>query len=127
MKKNKQVVHIISQAVFTYSLLTYIILLLTENLRDGFVSYFFNLHMLLVLIVLSGIGLLLTPQIKIDTYPFHKKEAIRYTIFSIFLAFGGSLLVIAGTQALGGTSFIIGGCAALLILLACLLIYKQQP
>jgi hypothetical protein len=52
----KIILKIICQEVFQVSLGGYLILLVAETIRSGFVSNFFDLNILLVVILVSGIG-----------------------------------------------------------------------
>lgn len=52
-----QKLHIICEETFQISLAGYLILLLVETVKEGFVSNFFNLNILLGIILISGIGM----------------------------------------------------------------------
>lgn len=52
--------NIITKEIFQVSLITYLILLLAETVQEGFVSYFFNLNILLALVLVSGIIMTIT-------------------------------------------------------------------
>lgn len=124
MKLWKIKIHIIAEQFFQYSLVTYLLLLLAETIKEGLVSFFFNLNILLVVVMLSGIVMVLTYNEKYDAQTATKKKPkiLWWDILYItLLALGGSVLVYTKTQDLGSISLIIsllaGGIIALLSIL----------
>lgn len=58
--KKKEMLNIILTELFQISLITYLILLITETVKSSFVSEVFNLNILLGVVLISGIGKVLT-------------------------------------------------------------------
>lgn len=115
MKNLKLKVYLVAKEFFQFSLLTYLLLLLTEALSEGFVSLFFNLNILLVVILLCGIISLVTYD-KNLALP-HKKK-INYAKsaeYSIFLGISGALLVFYKTSDLGPVSLAVAIITAVII------------
>lgn len=60
MKKAKSLLSTVSEELFQVSIVLYLILLLAETVKAGFVSNFFNLNILLWIVLISGVGMILT-------------------------------------------------------------------
>lgn len=73
-----QVISIIGQEVFQASLVTYLLLTLAETFREGFVSNFFNMNYLLLVVLVIGVAMVLTEPQKI--IPQLRRRASRATI-----------------------------------------------
>lgn len=142
----------ISIEIFQVSLVTYLILLIAETIKPGIVTYFFNLNILLVFVVSSGIIMVLThyeeknrsfSQIKDWNWKTmmqyvhqkekeeeekHKETKIRkwdwYYIFGVSL--GGGLLVNYKISDLGGISLIITFATMIIIALLSYLIFTEK-
>lgn len=56
----KQTINIASREFFQTSLVTYLLLTLAETLSEGFVSNFFNMNYLLLVVLVTGIVMVLT-------------------------------------------------------------------
>ena len=56
----KQAVNISSREFFQTSLVTYLLLTLAETLSEGFVSNFFNMNYLLLVVLVTGVVMVLT-------------------------------------------------------------------
>lgn len=56
----RQAVNIIGKEFFQVALVTYLLLTLAETLREGFVSNFFNMNYLLLVVLVSGVAMVLT-------------------------------------------------------------------
>jgi len=121
MKHFKPKLHILLEELFQFSLITYLILLLAETLQTGFVSYFFNLNILLGVVLVSGILMVLTHNEQLDAHRTHHKITTVDLQYVLLLALGGGLLVYYKTQALGQIAKLIailtGGIIVLLSLL----------
>src|SRR5437868_3056023 len=93
--------HIISEELFQFALVTYLILILSETVKTGFVSNFFNLNILLTIVLLAGILMVMTnteyeyPS-ELPSVP--KKITSADVQNIILLAVGGGLLVFYKTQ-----------------------------
>ena len=119
--------YIVTKEIFQYSLVTYLILLLAETVKAGVVSYFFNLNILLAVVLLSGMIMILTYDKKIPIpTPAHKKVRSQDIIYCILIALGGGFFVYAGTFDLGIIAIVVGCLAALLIFLLSLLLLTGE-
>jgi uncharacterized membrane protein len=120
-------IYIIAKEFFQYSLITYIILLLAETVKEGIVSYFFNLNILLALVIVSGFVMAITydEQIPQQATP-PKKIKKRDIVWSSLLAIFGGFFIYAGTFELGVIAPIVGCLAAILILLLSLLLLTDK-
>lgn len=58
----RNALNVIGREFFQASLVTYLVLTLTETLKEGFVSNFFNMNYLLAAVLVSGIMMVLTDQ-----------------------------------------------------------------
>ncbi len=125
MKIWKVRIHFIAKEMFQYSLITYLLLLLAETLKQGLVSFFFNLNILLVVVLFSGIIMVLTQNEKLDealkTQEHHKLKTSDVE-YIIILAAGGALLVWFKTKDLGVLAIIISILTVIIIILLSLLV-----
>lgn len=129
MKLWKIKIHLISKEFFQYSLVTYLILLLAETLKQGIVSFFFNLNILLGIVLISGVVMVLTHNEKLDEKlkPEKKQKITAKDIeYIIILASGGAILVHFKTQDLGSVSIIISVITAIIIVLLSLLVLSEN-
>jgi hypothetical protein len=70
----KNLINISSREFFQVFLVTYLLLTLMETFREGFVSNFFNMNYLLLIVLVSGVAMVLTePEQK--TIKLHKLAA----------------------------------------------------
>lgn len=126
MKKIKFSTYIISREICLFSLLTYIVLLLAETIKKDVVSFFFNPHILLLFIFLSGFIAVMTYHEE-KAADHHSKSSVLSKIFFIsvcvLVILGGSLFVLFTTQGLGGIAVILTAIATLIFLIFCLLMY----
>jgi hypothetical protein len=53
-------INIIGREFFQVSLVTYLLLTLTEAIQEGFVSNFFNMNYLLIVVLITGVAMVLT-------------------------------------------------------------------
>ena len=117
MKKFKLSTYIISREVCIFSLFTYLVLFLIETLKKDVVSFFFNLHILLPFIFISGFIAVVMYR-KEQVIEFSKKTAIIKKLFvSCLLVIGGGFIVFIMTQALGAISLILASIAAIIFLI----------
>jgi hypothetical protein len=122
----KYLISIVCKELFQVSLITYLILLVTELIKKESISYFFNLNYLMIIVVLSGILMLIT-NYNID----YKAEAQSSKLtswnwqFIFLMSVGGGSLVYYKTADLGGLSLIISLLAMIIIFLLSYLIYTD--
>ena|SRR5256885_6227406 len=124
MKTIKFKIHIISHEIFQFSLVTYLILLLTEALQQGFVSYFFDLNILLGIVFVSGIIMLLTYKKEFDRSTNRKKITKKDIFWSVCFALIGSFIVFYKTFYLGSISLLVA-CIAGVIIIIFALLFKE--
>lgn len=123
LKLCKVKTYIIAKEFFHYSLITYLIILIAETIKEGIVSYFFNINILLTVVILSGFVMAITYDEKLNLHtPTLKKITYRDIIFSILLALGGGFFVYVGTFDMGNVAIVVGCLAVILILLLSLLL-----
>ncbi|MDP3941662.1 MAG: hypothetical protein Q8Q49_05130 [bacterium] len=117
----KAKIHLVSKEFFQYSLTTYLLLLLAETLKEGFVSYFFNLNILLGIVIISGIVMAIMQTRMLEENP-PKKMTSADLEYSLLLAIGGGMLVYYKTKELGNIALLIAVLTAFIILLLSFLI-----
>ena len=108
--------------LFQTLLVTYLLLLLIEQLWQGVVSVYFNLNYLLVIVIIAGI---------LDVFSVHeekRKEQItkKDYIFISILGVLGFAIIKYKTSELGGLSWLISIIAGILIILLSLLVLEED-
>ena len=107
--------------IFQTLLVTYLILLLTEQIWAGFVSTYLNLNYLLVIVILAGI---------IDVFAEHKpkKQKTKKSDHILIYVLGilGFTIIKFKTGDLGWLSWVISTIAGILIILLSLLILEED-
>jgi hypothetical protein len=78
----KNAVNISSREFFQVFLVTYLILTLAETYREGFVSNFFNINYLLIVVLLSGVAMVLT-ETEVSVKKFRKRVTKAVIILTI--------------------------------------------
>jgi hypothetical protein len=119
-------IHLLAEEFFQYSLITYLILLLAETIKEGFVSFFFNLNILLIVVLASGVIMVLTHNEHLEPERTKHKIKTADVEYTILLATGGAFLVWYKTQDLGIISFVIAGLTAMIILLLSFLLLTDN-
>jgi len=119
-------IYIFAEEFFQFSLITYLILLFAETLQTGFVSYFFNLNILLGVVLISGITMLITQREQKEKPLPRKKMRRSDVIYTIFLALGGGLLVYLKVQEIGNIAIIIACITTIIIILLSFLLFMEQ-
>lgn len=126
LPKHKVVINIVSKELFQVSLITYLLLLLAETVKTGFVSLFFNLNWLLMVVLLSGIGMVLTTDERLESKAQSQRNP-KYDFYFVFgLAIVGGVLVFYKTFDLGFISIILMEITALLIIIVSYLILREN-
>jgi hypothetical protein len=107
--------------LFQTLLVTYLILLLIEQIYTGFVSTYLNLNYLLILVIASGILDVFTKQKKV-------KETTKKSDYYLIYALGilGTIIIKFKTAELGYLSYIISIIAGILIILLSHLILEEE-
>jgi len=127
MKFWKIKVHIIAQELFQFSLIIYLILVLLESLKQGFVSTYFNLNIIFGILLISGLCMVLTDTKQTTKLlPSGKKITSADVQNSVLFAISGAVLIYFETKVLGPISYIISVLSFILILLLCLLLLSEN-
>ncbi len=66
-------IKIITNEIFQVSLITYLVFILIESFREGFVTMFFNINILLAIVTLSGLTVALLGGGNEENNNIHKK------------------------------------------------------
>ena len=108
--------------VFQTLLVTYLLLLLIEQIWTGFVSIYLNLNYLLIIVIIAGI---------LDVFSEHKtpkKQPIKKTdyLFILLLGIAGFAIIKTKTTELGWLSWLISIIAGILIILLSLLVLEDD-
>jgi len=131
MKYWKVKIHFITKEIFYYSFAAYLILLFVETIKEGFVSFFFNITILLVIVLISGIVMVATDtkELKKIFETEHKtknKIANKDIFFIILLALLCASVIFYKTFTLGVTSIILAGVAAAIVVLLSFLVLLDK-
>jgi amino acid transporter len=108
--------------IFQTLLVTYLILLLVEQVWVSSVSLYFNINYLLIIVIVSGV---------LDVFSEHKKEKFKapnwkdYSFVSI-LGVLGFIIIKFKTIELGWLSWVISIIAGILIILLSLLVLEED-
>ncbi len=112
----------VNQDIFSVSITLLLIFLLLEKIKEGFVSFFFNINILIVIVVVSGIITVLTGEEKAEEEPHGQKLALGD--FAIVLGLGalGTVVVWYQTARVGEISYLISITSGVLIILLSVLL-----
>ena len=115
--------------MFEISLITYLVFLLLEELKEGFVSYNFDLNIVLYIVIVSGVLSVFAkedPSIKLMARNKEKPEKIRKIDWLFIFGLGvlGGFLIFYKTEEIGWISYVISGISGILIILLSVLILK---
>jgi hypothetical protein len=127
MKVWKIKVHYISEVFFQYSLVTYMAMRLAETFKQGFVSFFFDPNILLVVVLISGVVMVLTHHEQLERL--NKPHRITGSDIQSIILFsaGGAMLVFYKTQDIGAISIAIALLTAVIIgVLSVLILTDEQ-
>ncbi len=120
-------IRIIVRELFQISLIVYLTLLVVEEVKHGFVSYFFNLNYLLVGVILSGILTIGLEKYQILT-SFIKKNKLGANDWELFviLSIGAGMLIYLKTNDLGSISLLFTILTSIVVFLLSYLIMKDN-
>lgn len=116
-------INVIAQEVFQFSLVMYLMLYLIEMLKEGAVSTFFDIRIILGVVIFSGIVMVLT---------YHKSEISRHTTTSKEVQNGIMLVILASfgvyimTNELGVIAISISILTGIILCLLIVLLYLDQ-
>ena len=116
--KNKMVV--IGEELFQTALITYLILLIIETIQEGFVTNFFSINILLILILIGGITKITLSSKKNAVTTIKIEEKKIDLVYIITFGLVGGALVYYKTSELGTISIAISIITSLIV---CLLLY----
>jgi len=108
--------------VFQTLLVTYLVLLLIEQIWTGFVSVYFNLNYLLIAVIASGM---------LDVFSEHRKQYYKKPNWKDYSFIGvlgvlGFIIIKFKTEQLGWLSWVISIIAGILIILLSLLVLEED-
>lgn len=108
--------------LFQTLLVTYLILLMLEQIWTGLVSVYLNLNYLLIVVIIVGVLDVLSEQSQI------KKEKVkkRDYVFILILGILGFIIIKYKTAALGWLSWLISIIAGILIILLSILVLEEE-
>lgn len=112
----------INQDIFGVSLSLLIILVLLETIKEGFVSFFFNINYLLVVVLASGVITVLAGEEKTGEEPRVQKPAFRDFAIVIGLGVLGTVLVWYQTARVGEIAYLLSIISGVLIVLLSVLL-----
>ena len=108
--------------LFQVLLVTYLGLLLIEQLWTGFVSLYINLNYLLVIVIILGVL-----DVFSEKQPMHRKMATKKDyLFVLVLAVLGFFIIKIKTASLGWLSWVISIIAGILIFLLSILVLEDE-
>lgn len=124
MPDSKRGWSIIAREVFQVSLVTYLILLILESIKSGFVGNFVNINYLLPVILISGIAMtVLADSEQVSEQPKRIGEFDIYYI--VAMSVGAGMLVYYKTSELGTISVVISVICSIVIILLSLLVFTD--
>lgn len=116
---------LVTEELFKVSLVTYLVLYLIEQLQDGFVSYFFNMNVLLIAAIVSGA----------ITFLFSRKEGqLQNTIqlerknifFLVVVALISAVVIFMIIKPVGVLAYVVSPLAGIIVLLLILSFYSEK-
>lgn len=108
--------------LFQVLLVTYLVLLLVEELWSGTVSNYLNLNYMLVIVIVLGILDVFSEQQRVENKETTKKDYV----FILLLAIAGFVIIKFKTVQLGWLSWLISIIAGILIFLLSILVLEDR-
>ena len=112
-----------NQEFFTVILVTYLLLLLLEEIKEGFVSNFLNLNIILGITLISGIITVFGGESKKKEIEHFEKKDYMW-VFALGVV--GAALIFYKTRNLGTLSYLISAISGILIILLSVLILEDN-
>jgi hypothetical protein len=112
-----------TEAIFTSSLIGYLILFLFENIREGFAGNYLNINHLLWVCLISGAILVLIKPEKLQKA---KVLTVKDYTLMIFLGFCGGMIIWLKTKEMGYISYLLGLFSGILIILLSILLIAED-
>lgn len=117
----------LAKDIFEVSLVSYLIFYLIDQIKQGFVSDFFNLNYILGVAIVSGIISAFSKEEESSTGPVEEKHlTIRDYIFIIVLAIIGATIIFYKIQGLGWLSWLVSIMAGVLIVVVSILLLSKD-
>lgn len=134
----KTKINIIAEELFQVSFIFYLLFILTDTVLKGFVSYFINLNILLIVVILSGV-LMLIPipfwgnyktkikTILIEAFELWDENGDKHLAWSYIFTLGimGGLIVYFKSPQMGNTSLILALATSILIYIMSYIIHHD--
>lgn len=110
--------------IFTMALITYLLFYLIEDFNNGFIINYFNLNILLIITIISGILMVLTVPEAEERKPEPIKT--RNYIFIVVLGIMATALIYFGIKEIGKLALIIAPISGLIIILISILLFTDD-
>ena len=123
VRLNKSIYTIIAE-IFKVSLLTYFVLLIVEEFNQGIISNYFNLNILLTIIVVSGIGTVVLHSD--DETEQRKHHRIKELFTIIVVAIIGAGLIFFKLRDIGIIAYIVSFLSIVLTITISILIVNDK-
>jgi len=107
----------LNQNIFEASLVLYLVFLLLEMIKEGYISFFFNLNILLVVVLISGVIAVLVGKEEVEEETQAQNVTLKDLIFILGLGILGTILVWYKTADLGALSYLLSIISGILIVL----------
>ena len=126
LEKNDRVNQLLNMnhELFSTLLITYLLLLLAETIREGTVSAFMDMNYLLIIVIVTGVISVLTQKEE------EKPEKVKLTgkdyIYIVILGVIGAAIVWYKIQDIGKLSYLISIIAGVLIILLSTLLFDEE-
>lgn len=111
--------------IFKISLITYLIFYLIDSFKTGFITDYFNLNLLLIITILSGIFTVIFKK-EVEVKKELQKIKKREYIFIIFLGIISAGLIYYKIKSIGRLSYIISIISGIIIILLSILLLNDQ-
>ncbi|MCH7493026.1 hypothetical protein IID19_05600 [Patescibacteria group bacterium] len=116
--------------IFKVSLITYLAFLIIEDLKTGFISYFFDLKVLLVITIVSGILTILLghEESHEEGNEKYKRSKYKYYIISVIFGLFSSALIYFRIKEIGSVALVLSIVSGFLVaLVAIQFVDDDQP
>ena len=112
------------EAIFFTSLVAYLAFFLLENIKEGFVSNYLNINIILWLGAISGI---LFVWLKPSSDNISKiKTSRKDYLFIIFGALSGGIIIWLKTKEMGLVSYVIGLITVIIVIILSIILLKED-
>lgn len=112
----------LAKDIFEVSLVSYLVFYLIDQIKQGFVSNFFNLNYILWTAIVSGIISAFSKEKEEKTKPLTTRDYIFITVLAII----GAAIIFYKTQDLGWLSWLVSAIAGILIVVISILLLSKD-